>query len=461
MENNIILNTDSYKVSHWLQYPPKTEKVFSYVEARGPANEETLFFGLQIFLKKYLSRPVTLSMIREAKEILDAHGEPFNEKGWIRLVEKYNGYFPVIIKAVPEGTVVPVRNALVTIENLDPEFYWVTSYLETALLRAVWYGTTVATISKKIKNLISDYLEKTGDPSLLPFKLHDFGARGASSLETAIIGGTAHLVNFMGTDTISGLVGARTYYNAGTAGFSIPAAEHSTMTTWGGKDGESLATKNMLDQFAKKGKLVSIVGDSYDIFNFAENIIGGKLKEQILKSGATVVVRPDSGDPASVVNKVVYLLDKKFGSSINEKGFRVLNPAVRVIQGDGINYDSIKEILFRLKNSGYSADNIAFGMGGALLQKIDRDTFQFAMKASAIKIDGKWQDVYKNPVTKDIGLDKVSKRGRLMLYKNPLDKKFFTDRENVDTCPALETVWSCGKLTKEYSFEEVRNNSNM
>ena len=224
---SIILNTDSYKVSMFKQYPVGTTGVYSYIESRGGRYDRTVFFGLQAFIKEYLLDPITQNDIDFAEEILTAHGEPFNRAGWQYILDKHMGYLPVVIKAVPEGSVIPVKHVLATIENTDPECFWLTTWLETALLRAVWYPTTVATQSWTIKQVIKNFLEKTGDPSTINFKLHDFGARGVSSMESAGIGGAAHLVNFMGTDTITGVLYAREFYNAGISGFSIPAAEHS------------------------------------------------------------------------------------------------------------------------------------------------------------------------------------------------------------------------------------------
>ncbi len=457
---NITLNTDSYKMSHWLQYPPGTEYVFSYIESRGGKFSETTFFGLQMFLKEYLSKPITMEMILEGKAFAEVHGEPFNYEGWVRLLDKYNGKLPLIVRAVPEGLTVPTGNVLVTVENTDPEFYWLTSYVETALLRAVWYPTTVATQSREIKKVIKRYLEETGDVSGLPFKLHDFGARGVSSYESAGIGGAAHLVNFMGTDTITGALFAMKYYDTEVPGFSIPAAEHSTMTTWGGREGEIDAMRNMLAQFAKPGSLVAVVSDSYDIYNAAKELWGNKLKEEVLNSGATVVVRPDSGNPPEVVLKVVEILGEQFGYETNEKGFKVLHPSVRVIQGDGINYESIKEILETLAGSGWSADNVAFGMGGALLQQVNRDTQKFAMKASATMVNGQWRDVFKDPIT-DKG--KSSKKGRLALYRNRETGEYVTGPEanGADNVyePMLKTVFLNGDIIKEYTFDEIRKNA--
>lgn len=258
MKTSIILNTDSYKASMHLQYAPKTQTIFSYIESRGGRYDETVLFGVQAFIKEYMLDPITKADIDLAEEIWTAHGEPFNRAGWDYILEKHNGFLPVRIKAAPEGSVIPTRNVLVTIENTDPECFWLTTYIETALLRAVWYPTTVATNSREIKKIIARYLDQTGDLEGLGFKLHDFGARGASSAESAMIGGMAHLVNFVGTDTIGAVVGVRKYYNEAIAGFSIPAAEHSTITSWG-RENEVEAFRNMLTQFAKPGALVAVV----------------------------------------------------------------------------------------------------------------------------------------------------------------------------------------------------------
>jgi nicotinamide phosphoribosyltransferase len=459
LASNIILNVDSYKTSMFLQYPAGTTGVYSYIESRGGRYDRTVFFGLQAFIKEYLLDPITQADIDIAEEILTAHGEPFNRAGWQYILDKHRGYLPVVIRAVPEGTVVPVKNVLATIENTDPECYWLTTWLETALLRAVWYGTTVATQSYTIKQVILDYLERTGDPTNIDFKLHDFGARGVSSMESAGIGGAAHLVNFMGTDTISGVLYAREYYNAGIAGFSIPAAEHSTITSWG-RDNEVKAYENMLTQFAKPGAILAVVSDSYDIFNAVSKLWGEDLKQLVIDSGATVVIRPDSGDPVEVNRRLVEILGEKFGYTINAKGFKVLNN-VRLIQGDGINELTVRSILGAFMAMGWSADNIAFGMGGALLQIVDRDTQRFAMKCSAAEVNGKWIDVVKDPVT-DSG--KKSKAGRVTLWTNGAGEYVSSVDEPTQWADrgwtkALVPVFWDGKLEKDYTFDQVRANA--
>jgi nicotinamide phosphoribosyltransferase len=452
-----VLNTDSYKVSHWLQYPPGTSHVFSYVESRGGAHERTLFFGLQYILKEYFTKTVTADDVALAAEVCAAHGVPFNREGWLHIVNAHAGRLPVRIRAVAEGMLVPVHNVLVTIENTDPACAWLTSFLETALLR-VWYPTTVATNSWATRQLIARYLNETGDPAGLPFKLHDFGARGVSSLESALLGGMAHLVNFMGTDTMSALLGARVYYGEPMAGFSIPAAEHSTITAWG-RDGEADAYRNMLRQFAKPGSLVAVVSDSYDLEHAVKTLWGRELKQAVIDSGATVVIRPDSGEPTAIVLKTVQSLDESYGSDVNAKGYKVLRH-VRVIQGDGITRQSIESILAALEAHGYSADNVAFGQGGALLQQVNRDTQRFAMKCSAVQVHGQWRDVFKDPVTDP---EKRSKAGRLTLMRK--GDAFATVRiespahaEHLESgwSEALRTVFEDGRLLIDDTFAQVR-----
>ena len=457
LSRNIILNTDSYKASHYLQYPPKTTAVSSYIEARGGRWDCSVFFGLQMALIEYLSRRITKEDIDEADEFWKAHGLPFNREGWEHILKKHGGRLPLRIEAVAEGSVVPNRNVLVQVVNTDPECFWLTSYVETILVRAVWYPTTVCTNGFFCKKDILESLRRTSDnaDAVVGFKLHDFGFRGASSFETAAIGDCSHLVNFLGTDTVAGILAARKYYGEGMAGYSIPAAEHSTMTAWGGPECEISAFSNMLDRFAKPGKTVAVVSDSFDIYDAVSQKWGKKLRTRVERSGATVVVRPDSGDPVRVAPKVVELLMEKFGFTLNSKGFKVLPSCIRVIQGDGINEGSIRRILKEMKRRNLSTENIGFGMGGGLLQAFDRDTLGFAMKCSAIRVAGRWRDVSKSPVT-DIG--KHSKRGRLALVKdgrgNYATIRLEELKEGQDNL--LKTVFEDGRITRKHSFAEIR-----
>jgi nicotinamide phosphoribosyltransferase len=456
---NFLIDTDSYKVSHYLQYPPGTTSMFSYIESRGGEYSKTVFFGLQYYLKKYLTHRVTVEEVEEAKEFFEAHGEPFNYEGWMYIAKDLGGKLPVRIRAVPEGSVVPTSNILVGIESTDPKVFWVVSWIETMLLR-VWYPINVATRSHKIRQIILEALQVSADDpeAEINFKLHDFGSRGVSSQESAMIGGAAHLVNFMGSDTVVGIRCANKFYNIKMAGFSIPAMEHSSVTSWG-RENEVEAYRNMLQKTAKPGGLIACVSDSYNLWNACSTIWGEQLKEEVIKSGATVVIRPDSGHPPTVVLRTAQLLDEKFGSVVNKKGYKVLNN-VRILQGDGINEHSIQEILNNLLDHGFSATNIAFGMGGALLQQHNRDTLKFAMKCSHIyrTVDGKSVsvDVFKDPVT-DHG--KVSKAGRLDLIRDMLGNWSTVTLEDKDhhLLTVMDLVYENGEVLKEYTFDEIRS----
>jgi nicotinamide phosphoribosyltransferase len=262
-----------------------------------------------------------------------------------------------------------------------------------------------------------------------------------------------HLVNFQGTDTLSGILAARRYYGAEMAGFSIPAAEHSTITAWG-RENEGEAYANMLQQFGGAGKLVAVVSDSYDLWNALENLWGDELRTHVENSGGTLVIRPDSGDPVSIVTEAIERLMKIFGYRVNSKGYRVLPDCIRLIQGDGICIQSIEAILAAMKLRRQSADNIAFGMGGALLQQVNRDTLKFAMKASAARVGGIWRDVFKDPVT-DAG--KRSKKGRLAVVNENGSLKTIQARDLGRRENLLSVVFQNGNIVHEETFETIRS----
>lgn len=433
MQRSILIDVDSYKVSMWKQYPPGTDYIYSYIESRGGVYDKTLFFGLQAFIRDRLKKPITQEEIDLADRFWTAHGEPFNRAGWEHILKKHGGVLPVEVSSLDEGGVYPTGTVLATIVNTDPECFWLTTWLETSMLRYVWYCTTVATQSYEIKKVIYDYLLKSGDPESILFKCHDFGLRGVSSLESGMLGGMSHLVNFRGSDTAIAAFAACEFYDADVMNttWSIPAAEHSTITSWG-QENEALAYENMVNQFSKPGSVYAVVSDSYDIFNAVDKIWGKELIDKVKSSGGTLVIRPDSGDPIEVLPKIFGSLYKNFGGVKNNKGYIVLNN-VRLIWGDGINLFTIYSILrFVVDYMGFSADNIAFGMGGALLQMVNRDTQKFAMKCSAAYVDGKWVDVFKDPVT-DKG--KRSKRGRF---------------------DGMVTRYVDGSLHAQQTFEEVQ-----
>lgn len=460
---SLILETDSYKASHFLQYPPGTEFISSYIEARGGDYPEIPFFGLTPILEKFKTLLYNTD-VAEAEALFAIHGVPFNGDGWRKMIEIYDGNLPVEIQALKEGTVVSPGVPMLQIKNTDPRFPWLTSYLETMLVRGIWYPTTVCTISRFCKQVISTWLNVTADnpDAELPFKLHDFGARGASSAETAMLGGMAHLVNFMGTDTVEALVGARRFYGEPCAGFSIPASEHSTITSWT-EDKECEAHANMIDTFMNTGSgksgMVASVSDSYNIYRCCDNIWCGALKDKVQRygeRGGVLVVRPDSGDPLNLTYGTVTRLMDGFGATTNTKGYKVLPSYVRIIQGDGVNPESINAILNNFMLNKISASNIAFGMGGALLQKCDRDTLKFAMKANEITVNGETRDVYKAPIH-DAG--KVSKKGRQAVIVDPVTGKYEAVREDAlgHRKNELELVYKNGMFFRHREkFADIR-----
>ncbi|XP_078059350.1 nicotinamide phosphoribosyltransferase 2 [Mustelus asterias] len=463
-EFNILLATDSYKVTHFKQYPPDTCKIYSYFECRkGKADEfkEIVFFGLQYILKKYLSGSVvTEEKIQQAKQIYELHFKQsvFNEEGWRYIITQHNGHLPIRIKAIPEGSIIPRGNVLFTVENTDPKCFWLTNYIETILVQ-VWYPITVATISREFKKILAQYLYKTsGSLDSLEFRLHDFGYRGVSSQESAALGGAAHLVNFQSTDTVAGLLMAQQFYDCQMAGFSIPAAEHSTIISWG-RSQEKDAFEYLLKQFPSTP--ISIVSDSYDIFNACKQIWGGELKDCVERRNkdSMVVIRPDSGDPVETILEVIRILEEVFGSTLNCQGYKLLPSFIRVFQGDAINLHSIEKILNALKNKDWSAENIVFGCGSALLQKLNRDTLNCSFKCSYVERNGKGLDVYKQPVTDPI---KGSKRGMLTLRRNP-DGSIETVQEGKGNPEEdlLVAVFENGNILQEYTLAEVRSNAKL
>jgi len=485
MRNNKIIDTDSYKLSHWLQREKNIQNMMYYIEARyhdgslslddnmasshptqnfdleaqeswdySDTVTETVFFGLQAYLIEYLKDPITMEDINEAEHYFKDHGPVWNREGWIDLLNKHDGFFPLKIKAVPEGTKVPLSNALVTIESTDPEFNWLIGYIETALVR-MWYPITVATLSNLIKQDFVKYWKVTSDSPIesLEFKLHDFGSRGVSSRESAMIGGAAHLVNFQGSDTCIAMPFVQHYYYGSKVAFSVNAAEHSTILPYG-RDNEAEAYRHIIETFAKNS-IVSIVSDSYDHWHAIKHIFGGELKEQVVNSGGLVVIRPDSGDPTTVVLRTIDILMEKFGHTVNSKGYKVLPDYIRVIQGDGVNRASINQILEAMRINKFSIDNISFGMGGALLQKVNRDTFGFAMKPCAIERNGVWEDCNKNPIDMP---EKASKGGRLDLVKSK--GKIKTVKEGIFNNSLLKLVYQNGIVRNLITFEEVRKNVN-
>ena len=458
IENNICLLTDSYKVTHHYFYPKGTEKIYSYLGSRvGAEFNKTIFYGLQYILKKYLEgQIVTQEKIDEADNLIANHIGPdiFNRDGWQYILDEHDGHLPIEIKAVAEGTPVDVGNALMTVENTDDKSYWLPNYLEPLLLQ-VWYPSTVATLSAEVRKLCNFYLEVTGSVNdNLDFMLHDFGYRGATSTESSMLSGSAHLLSFSGTDTIAALTIPENYYNdSNLYGFSVQATEHSVMTSLG-PEGEISQILNVIDN-AKDGVL-SLVIDSYNYRNFLEESgkSGTELNEAILNfldgEDNKVVFRPDSGEPVSTTIDCLNLLSEGFGSHLTDKGYKVFDLNIGLLWGDGLNYQKIRDILFAMKSAGWAAQNIIFGMGGGLHTAVNRDTQRNAFKCSAQLRDGVWHDIFKNPLDSS----KKSKTGRFKLIRE--NNSFRTvpiDSEGEDY---LQTVFKDGELLIDDTFADLK-----
>lgn len=472
-KRNIILDVDSYKNDHGKMLPPDTQYMFSTVVPRKPNKYTSLIkaMGHQYAIKKYLSQKLEPWMLDEAEIELPEQGFEFDRSRFEYILNKYNGYLPLEIRAIPEGMVVPVGVATVTIVNTDPECAWLTSYIETMFLRICWKMTTVASICHDLYNYLDDMMFKhTGCRGKVNYHLHNFGSRGADSLEADVISGMAHLGSgFNGTDCTQANRNIKYFYNTTKAyGISITASEHSVMSAWSDADNRDdyQSAVMMLDLLEdkiinKRGlPIVSIVGDTYDIYRFTKEYIGTRLKDRIIqlgKKGGKIVIRPDSGNPEEVPIGIIKILMQCFGYTVNKFGYKILPSYLGVIQGDGINNDSIRIILRKLDEEKICLENIVFGMGSGLTHDAGRDEFSFSMKATA-RFDGKcWIDLNKDPITDS---SKKSLKGHVTTFINRDTNTIFSDKielsnQGSNIVDLMETIYYNGQIRKEYSFEDV------
>lgn len=426
--DNPLLATDVYKMGNMEQYKPDTEFVYSYLCSRNKKYfDTTVFFGLHYLLKEYLQQSITHQMadefIQYRKEILGSESLVVNQR--IHALADL-GYWPVEIKAVEEGSEIPNGNCLMTITNTVAGFHWCVGFIESLLLK-VWYPSSVATLCRKYRKLVDAAFDDTVDESLYFLKgyiVHDFGYRGDASEEGAAISGAAHLLSFKGSDTIVAKKFMAKYYNQtdSTLMASVPASEHSVMCSFG-RSGELDAFKNMLSLYPSG--IVSIVSDTFNIWDVLTKFVVD-LKDQILARDGKVVFRPDSGTPELIIcgnpdapkdspeyKGCLVLLDEMFGSTVNSKGFKVLNPKVGLIYGDGMYFDRYARTLSRMKELGFAACNLVIGVGG-ILRSHTRDTLGMAIKATHVVVNGVGFDIEKDPITDQ---SKKSHTGKIELYK--------------------------------------------
>lgn len=488
-----IMATDGYKIDHRRQYPKGTEYVYSNWTARGSRIKDindVTFVGLQYAIKKRLMEDFEAFFAADVDEVcaeyqamLDAYLGP-NDIGTEHIRALHNlGYIPLEFKALPEGTRVPLRVPMLTVENTHPDFFWLTNYFETILSAELWMPMTSATTASAIRELLNEWaIKTTGGIEGVGFQGHDFSMRGMSGLDAAIASGIGHLVAFTGTETVPVLNAIAEYYpHTGFLAGTVPATEHSVMCA-GGQEDEMETFQRLLDLYPTQ--ILSVVSDTWDYWNVLTNILPS-LKEQILARGANggkLVVRPDSGDPADIIcgtrdydcttneeKGSIQLLWDEFGGTVNEQGYKVLNPAVGLIYGDSMNFGRIKNICERLEAKGFASTNVVFGIGSFNYQYQTRDTFGFAMKATNVVIEGEEKAIFKDPKT-DSGLKK-SLKGRIAVVRDPWKNNELVayddsvasarDVEISRDSNLLKTVWKDGKFVKEYSFDEVRANTGL
>lgn len=468
---NILLCTDSYKLSHMRMYHPGVTQVYSYLEAR-KEKDSIVFFGLQYFIMEYLLQPITPANVVEYFQIYEHMfgSVPADVEAKMVGLQKL-GYWPLEICAIPEGTVIQTQNVIMTMRNTNPDFPWTVGFLESLLLK-IWNTCSVATCSLEYKKLVEFYARLTCDSfDHIPYSVHDFGYRGVSSEETAALSGAAHLLSFLGSDTIPAIDMLWKYYPRRSLdtviASSVPASEHSVMCSYS-KEHEYDAIDNIIFNVCPTG-IVSVVSDTFNLWTILTDYIRSR-RERILARDGCVVFRPDSGDPVHIVcgtsaflddpeiagtpegKGALQLLWDTFGGTTNSLGFKVLNKKVGLIYGDGMHKDRFNQMLATMANQGWASSNLVIGVGGLLLQQHNRDDYKFAMKAVNVIRDGEEVEIYKDPITDKA---KKSKKGFLNLH---FDGKIFTttDQAKNHACELLKPVFRDGAILKKFSLEEVR-----
>lgn len=475
---------DFYKVSHKNQYPKGTELVYSTWtarESRLSSVKHVVAFGFQAFIKEYLIRYFNEHFFgRTKEEVVEEYQRVIRyalgvaEPDASHIAELHElGYLPVRIKAVREGTLVPVRVPMLTIENTKPEFFWLTNYLETLMSCQLWMPATSATIAFEYRKLLEDFALRTnGDAAGVSFQGHDFSMRGMASLEAAKGSGAGHLLSFTGTDTIPAILYLEDYYGANMEreliGASIPATEHSVMCAHGR---DELSSYRYLIQEVYPEGFVSIVSDTWDLWKVLDEVIRG-LKEEIMGRNGKVVIRPDSGDPVRILcgdpdadseharKGVIELLWDIFGGTVTERGFKQLDSHIGAIYGDAITLDRCRDICERLAAKGFASTNMVYGIGSFTYQYNTRDTFGFALKSTYAVVDGEERKIYKDPATdqnkvkkSQTGLVCVVKQDGELTYIDNLDKKDYTLHKEADL---LEEVFVDGRMVRELTLGEIR-----
>lgn len=468
---------DFYKTSHRIQYPEGSQFLYSTFtprsNAKAPFLHRVVSFGFQAFIVKYLIHYFNDNFFSRSEfEVVTEYTRfiadtlQIEDSGEHIAQLHQLGYLPIRIKAIPEGKSVAIKVPMMTIENTHPDFFWLTNYLETLINVSLWQPITSASIAFAYRKALMQFSEKTcDDNSHLPFQSHDFSMRGMGSLESAETSGAGHLTSFLGTDTIPAISFVEAYYGSkNLIGTSIPASEHSVMSSHGV---DELPTfRYLMSKYPNN--MLSIVADTTDFWhNITVNL--PLLKAEILArpESAKIVIRPDSGDFFAIIcgdataeteherKGLIECLWDIFGGTINNKGYKVLNPHIGAIYGDGVTYEKMVKILAGLEAKGFASSNIVFGVGAQTYQRNTRDTLGFAIKATSITINDVEKAIFKAPKTDD-GLKKSQKgRVKVITLDSYVDGLTTLDDFSDDL---LEVVFEDGKLVKETNFDEIRQN---
>jgi len=475
---------DFYKISHRLMYPEGMEICYSTWTPRASRMKdvnEVVVFGNQAFVKEYLVEFFNKNFFGIPKEkmasdyrriIKNTLGVANPDSSHLEALHDL-GYLPLLVKAIPEGTKIPLRTPALTIQNTDKRFFWLTNYIETLISCELWGAYTAATIAYEYRKILDKAaMETVGNTEFVQFQGHDFSMRGMLGLKGALKTGMGHLVSFAGTDTIPAILGAEYYYGANVekelVGTSIPATEHSIQCAYGD---DMAYLENILSRVHSSG-FVSIVSDGYDFWDVIGRVIPA-LKDKIMARnggplGDRVVIRPDSGDPVLIIcgdpegktelerKGAVEALWDIFGGTVTEKGYKLLDSHIGLIYGDAITLNRTKEIMTRLEKKGFASINAVLGIGSYTYQYNTRDTFGFALKSTLCVINGEEKQIFKNPKTDD-GIKK-SQKGKVHVYKNG-SKITWTDGHGLDSdlsTDMLQPIFKDGKLLNEVTFSEIR-----
>lgn len=457
MRKNVVIDSDIYKFAHFKSINPKLTGIYSYGEPRiGAKYRELCFFGMGIIIQDHFMQRVTETMIKEGEQRLAKRVGNYNMFGteiW-RKVENL-GYLPIRIKALPEGTIADTANVFFTVEATKDWFAPMAQFLEGTLMH-VWYPTEIASRSYHIKKGIKPIFQKTCDNLMtLDVALNDFGYRGATCHEAAARGGAGHLVSFKGSDNEPAMTILEDYYNCSERLLSVWATEHSDAMSF---DNELDYVKHQL-QTAHPDQIVSIVTDLKDQDNFFMHIAcHPEIVEMVKQRNGRVVWRPDTGNPLTNVCKYSDILAATYGFTMNSKGYKVLSNNVGIIQGDGMNENSIVELYTEYIKTGWAADNVVTGSGGGLLQAdATRDSNRWAIKPSYMEIDGVGVNVSKTPKSDPT---KTSKSGKLKNhYNSTVQSSTVTNEIFEGYIDNMEVVYENGAYKRE-NFDNIVSRAN-